>query len=252
MKRIFPFVLLFALLSACSKGDGEDDLIPVYDPDCYPHQNDSTGNNSTTHQNDSTKPQGNSNISYVFKGVWMVDDIMADTVEASYSFIHGSHSISFHAFPYKAILSKELPDIKVSKITYYPIFDGTLLSEEDNLFLLTIRTNGDNANCILADVAIPYFCIGNTIQMFYLELIESPLYGTFSLPFVVTKDDGTYTSVVLTIAPNASRAVVDPNGTSLSSIFTVTQIETIENGESKKKHLDPVMKLKFTSIERIK
>jgi hypothetical protein len=77
-------------------------------------------------------------------------------------------------------------------------------------------------------------------------------YGAMYIPFVVTKDDGTIIAVVLTVAATESIALLERNGASFSSILTITQIETIIDGQTESKTLSPAMQLKFTSTERIK
>jgi hypothetical protein len=83
-------------------------------------------------------------------------------------------------------------------------------------------------------------------------MMPSETYSTIYLPFVVTKDDGTLMAVVLTIAPTESTALLDRSGASFTNILTVTQIETIIDGQKEIQTLNPTMQLKFTSIERVK
>ena len=229
MKRLFALtIIIAALLSACS---------PIGE-DLMPGAPEETPAIST--------PTLNCN----FKGIWTVNGIMADTLEVEAFTKPSECYLAFYGFPYKTIAGQALPDVKVAKITTsLPL--GVILSAEERLLLETI-VNHDGNNCIEAYKSIPYRCIGISDNTIYLEMKIGTTYGAMYIPFVVTKDDGTIIAVVLTVAATESIALLERNGASFSSILTMTQIETIIDGQTESKTLSPAMQLKFTSTERIK
>ena len=230
MKRLFPLTIIIAtLLSACSPGDvGEMSDTPEDTPSI-------------------DIPEQNCN----FMGVWTVDGVKADTLEVEAFTKPSDCYVAFYGFPYNAIINQALPNVKVAKITTtLPI--GITFSADEQLLLETIVDHGNGYNCIEAYKSIPYRCIGISDNTVYLEMKIGTTYSAMYLPFVVTKDDGTMTAIVLTISPTESTALLERNGNWFSSNLTVTQIETITNGQTTSKALSPAMQLKFTSTERVK
>ena len=246
MKRIIPFVLLFALLSACSKGDGVDDLIPVYDPDCYPHQNDSTKQE---------EPTVTTISKFSYMGTWMVDGVKCDTAEVSLTIKnHTEFSVAFSNFPYKAIMAKFLPEIKYTKITANLGLAG-YISDEEAFFNKIVYYKLGLWECI--NGGIPYRFLGKSDKISYLEVKAGEESGKRFIPFVVTMESGELMAVVLTIAPTESPTVFELGGT-LSIVLTITHIETIENGDvesivngvSQIKKLESAMQVKLTTFTR--
>ena len=230
MKRLFPFSIIIAvLLSACSP-DNEGYM--------------------------TSNPEDNPTISIPtldckFKGVWTVDGVKADTLEVEVTTNQNDCCMGFYGFPYKAIVNQVLPNIKVAKITTeLPL--GVSLSADEQLLLETIVNHGNGNNCIESYKATSYRCIGISDNTIYLEMKIGTTYSAMYLPFVVTKDDGNMIAIVLSVVPTESTALLEISGASFSSILTVTQIETITNGQTETKALSPAMQLKFTSIERVK
>jgi hypothetical protein len=229
MKRLFPLTIIIAvLLSACSPGD---DVLNTGDPQLDP----------------SDQPS----LDYTFKGVWTVDDIKGDEAysRALIGF-KGQNLISCGTYPYATIMEELFPEVKVAKICNTSSESATP-SPEEALWEQTVMSHGTDL-CLMPTLGVPYRCIGVSDQSIYLEMMPSITYGILYLPFVVTKDDGTLMTVVLTIAPTESTALLDKSGVSLSNRLTVTQVETIIDGQSETKRLNPTMQLRFTSIERVK
>jgi hypothetical protein len=229
MKRLFPLTIIIAvLLSACSPGD---DVLNTGDPQLDP----------------SDQPS----LDYTFKGVWMVDDIKdAEAYSRAIIGFKGENLISSGTYPYATIMEELFPEVKVAKICNTSSESATP-SPEEALWEQTVMSHGTDL-CLMPTLGVPYRCIGVSDQSIYLEMMPSITYGILYLPFVVTKDDGTLMTVVLTIAPTQSTALLDKSGASLSNRLTVTQVETIIDGQSETKRLNPTMQLRFTSIERVK
>ena len=235
MKRVFPIAILFTLLIACSKGDGVDDYPPVNTPE------------DSTHQNDSTIDYGPIKASYHFDGIWMIDEIMGDTLEARLT-VRGEDKycfISFYGLPYESIMKKVSPETKVKWIDQ--IFRGWQAIGKlwDEIY----------KRCSIDEIIKPYDerpfrCIGLSDNAVYMELMESEKYGKRHLPFIVIDKNENLMGVILTITPTESIAVMDRNGASLSCVLSVTQIETIVNGESQIKNLNPAMQLKYTGAKK--
>nr|AGH14089.1 hypothetical protein [Prevotella sp. Sc00044] len=228
MKRLFPLLIVLATLLSCNPGSDELNA-----------------------GNQQLNPTEVPTLDYSFKGVWTVDNVKGDEtytrVATNYM---GNNYVACEAYPFAAIMDKFLPEVKVAKFTANAPY-GSTPSAEEELWMQTMM-NHDSNRCLESFLAVPYRCIGYSEQSIYLEMMPSVTYGTIYLPFVVTKEDGTLMAVVLTIAPTESTALLDRNGTSFTNILTVTQIETIIDGQSEVKTLSPMMQLKFTSIERVK
>ena len=228
MKRILPFFIVLVTLMSCSIS--EDELISG-DPQLEP----------------SNQPA----LDYTFKGVWTVDDIKGiETYARTLIDFKGSNYVACATFPFAAIMEQLLPDVKVAKISDSAPSSSTPTPEEE-LWIQTLMDHGSD-RCLEANLAVPYRCIGLSEQSIYLEMMPNVTYGTLYLPFIVTKDDGKLMAVVLTVAPTQSTALLDKAGASFSSRLTVTQIETIVDGQSETRTLNPTMQLNFTSIERVK
>ena len=229
MKRLFPLTIIIAvLLSACSPGG---DVLNTGDPQLDP----------------SDQPS----LDYTFRGVWTVDDIKGDEAYSRTVIgFKGKDLISSGTYPYATIMEELFPEVKVAKICNTSSESATP-SPEEALWEQTVMSHGTDL-CLMPTLGVPYRCIGVSDQSIYLEMMPSITYGILYLPFVVTKDDGTLMTVVLTIAPTESTALLDKSGASLSNRLTVTQVETIIDGQSETKRLTPTMQLRFTSIERVK
>lgn len=196
-------------------------------------------------------PSDQPSLDYTFRGVWTVDDIKGDEAysRAIIGF-KGKDLISSGTYPYATIMEELFPEVKVAKICNTSSESATP-SPEEALWEQTVMSLGTDL-CLMPTLGVPYRCIGVSDQSIYLEMMPSITYGILYLPFVVTKDDGTLMTVVLTIAPTESTALLDKSGASLSNRLTVTQVETIIDGQSETKRLNPTMQLRFTSIERVK
>lgn len=229
MKRIFPLtIIIAALLSACSPGG---DWLNYEDP--------------------KIEYSDLPSLDYTFKGVWTVDDIKGDETYSRILIDFKSENlISCGTFPYATIMEALFPEVKVAKICDNSAESGTPSPEED-LWEQTVMSHGTNL-CLMSSLGIPYRCIGISEQSIYLEMKPDMTYGILYLPFVITKDNGTLMAVMLTVAPTESTALLDRDGASFSNRLTVTQVETIIDGQSEIKRLNPTMQLRFTSIEKVK
>lgn len=228
MKRILPFFIVLATLMSCSISEDKLDI-----------------------GNPQLEPSNQPTLDYTFKGVWTVDGIKGnETYARTVIDFKGSNYVACATFPFAAIMEKLLPEVKVAKISDSAPVGSTPTAEEE-LWIQTLIDHGSN-RCLESNLAVSYRCIGMSEQSIYLEMMPDVTYGTLCLPFVVTKDDGTLMAVVLTIAPTESTALLDWTGASFTNILTVTQIETIIDGQKESKTLNPTMQLKFTSIEKVK
>lgn len=228
MKRLFPLLIVLATLLSCSPGGDELNAGNPY-----------------------IEPSDQPSLDYTFRGVWMVDNVKGnETYIRTVLGFKGEDYIACKDYPYAAIMEKFLPEIKVAKLSAEAPYGNTPTPEEE-LWMQTL-IDYRNGSCLESFLAVPYRCIGISDQSVYLEMVPSVTYGTIYLPFIVTKDDGTLMAVVLTIAPTESTALLDRSGASFTNILTVTQIETIIDGQKETKPLSPTMQLKFTSIERVK
>lgn len=228
MKRILPFFIVLATLMSCSISEDKLDI-----------------------GNPQLEPSNQPTLDYTFKGVWTVDGIKGnETYARTLIDFKGSNYVACDEYPYAAIMEKFLPEVKVAKLSAEAPY-GTTPTPEEELWMQTL-IDYRNGSCLESTLAVPYRIIGISDLSFYLEMMPSETYGTIYLPFIVTKDDGTLMAVVLTIAPTESTALLDRSGASFTNILTVTQIETIIDGQKESKTLNPTMQLKFTSIERVK
>ena len=228
MKQIFPLFIVLVTLLSCSPGG---DVLNTGDPQLDP----------------SDQPS----LDYTFKGVWMVDNVKGnETYIRTVLGFKGENYVACADYPYAAIMEKFLPEVKVVKLSAEAPYGNTPTPEEE-LWMQTL-IDYRNGSCLESTLAVPYRIIGISDLSFYLEMMPSETYSTIYLPFIVTKDDGTLMAVVLTIAPTESTALLDRSGASFTNILTVTQIETIIDGQKESRTLNPSMQLKFTSIERVK
>lgn len=164
-------------------------------------------------------------LKYSFRGVWAVDEVLADTLDVDVrtfdpSYNYGSY-VAFYDFPFKAIAERVMPEVKISTIT------------NDTM------------------VKMDYRCVGESKSTVYLELSLGEDYSFISLPFVVTSDKGETYAVTAYVAPSQSMATVDINGETFSCLMIVPQVEIKVGGETTLRKFEPEMKLKYTSIKRI-
>ena len=231
MKRIFPLFIVLVTLLSCSPGS---DMLETGDPQLDPTE----------------LPQ----LDYTFKGVWTVDDMKGDTIKVRARTSPERCLVGFgYDFPYSTIVARLFPDVKVDWI-----IDYSYIVTNTNCYTEKFKAAFENLEALISFcgsyniIDEKFRCIGFSDKSVYLELEPSPTNNALFLPFVVTKDDGTLMGIVLTIAPTKSTALLDKSGESLSCVYTVTQIETIIDGQKESRTLNPTMQLKFTSIERVK
>lgn len=245
---LFMAVLLLTMAASCSKEKEEDRDYAIE----YSDVNMPPSNSYKSSTNSVTPPSMECN----FRGVWTVDDVSADTVDVNvrtgvniidYGVIN---TVAFYGFPYRAMTKKILPEVNIAKITTSMIVGGPLPADEAML-LDAIIAHGDNYNCIGNYVSEEYRCIGLSENAIYLELKPGQDYAVQFLPWVVTTAQGDTFPMVATIVPDKSTATLDTKGETFSSTLTVSQVEYKVSGETVIKKLNPEIKLKYTSIEKI-
>ena len=245
---LFMSALLFLTLAAsCSKEKEEDWESGIGHPiEAYMPQSDESSKYSVN------APLMECN----FRGVWTVDDVSADTVDVNvrtgvniidYGVINW---VAFYGFPYREMTKKILPGVNIAKITTSMIV-GRPLPADEAMLLDAIIAHGDGYNCMENYVSEEYRCIGLSENAIYLELKPGQDYAVQYLPWVVTTVQGDMFPMVATIVPDKSTATLDTKGETFSSTLTVSQVEYKVSGETMVKKLNPEIKLKYTSIEKI-
>lgn len=214
-------LVLAVVITACSKDEDNPDAVSI-------------------------NPEGTTLISldHSYRGLWMVDDVKADTSDIRVISTDNKFSVTFEGLPYKAIASRIFPDVNVAKITNSMIVGGPL-SPDEAMLLQTIIDHGDVYNCMETFVANDYRFVGMSQTAIYLELMSGRDVSVLYLPFVVTTDQGEVFSVTATLVPSKSTVLVSSYEPILTSLLTVSQIEIVRNGEKQIKTLSPEMQLKF-------
>lgn len=235
--------VLAAGLTACSKDDEDEDEIQLY-------------------------------FQYLersFRGVWTVDDVKADTTDVWIEIDNNrpnkyySNYVAYWGFPYKAIINKIKPDIKIAQILHWRNMPLDTVSVTNQLFDFMIQTiskrGGDSrieeGNNPIASIMVntslnPYRNVGVSGSTLYFEL--RPPYETVPvlfLPFIVITDGGEIYGVIATVSYSNSTAVLDLIGETFSSTLTLSQVEIIKDGDMQTKTLSPEMRLKYTSFQTI-
>ena len=246
---LFMSVLLLLMVAAsCSKE--KDEVSDNYTMTPPKEANTSQSDESSKYSVNAPSMECN------FRGVWTVDDVSADTVDVNvrtgvniidYGVIN---TVAFYGFPYREMTKKILPDVNIAKITTSMIVGGPLPADEAML-LEAIIAHGDNYNCMQNCESEEYRCIGLSENAIYLELKPGQDYAVQYLPWVVTTVQGDMFPMVAAIVPDKSTATLDTKGETFSSTLTVSQVEYKAGGETVIKKLNPEIKLKYTSIEKI-
>ena len=205
--------LLLVLLSACSKGD-----------EALMNGNYADGMNT-----------GIPSQECFFRGVWSVNDVSADTIDAyvrTKRTGYGADSyVAFVGFPLLAITRQLVPDVQVATITDELDF-GVALTGDKASYAIGLRSLGISGSNNFMD-ADPQ--------------ASEPRY----LPFVVTDTGGAACVIILHIKPGSHSAILDNDGKSFLYGFTAHQAEFRANGQTTVRTLEPEMKIKYTSIRPI-
>jgi hypothetical protein len=207
-----------------------------------------------------------SSMDVTYRGVWMVDDVKADTgdVRVKIRVKDGPSTdnkvyLTFHTLPLKAIVSKVIPDIdvNVAKIEE-PWFPVEVLSSPDWVELMQTITDhiqSYNSLQLVRSCEKQYRCVGISQDAMYLEFKDvSAVY----LPIVVITDTDQNELIDLdemifvtaTIVPSKSKSLLYLNSPTFTSLLTVSQIEIVRKGEEKQiKTFSPEMMLKYTGYQ---
>ena len=197
-----------------------------------------------------------------FRGTWMVDEVSADTTDVrvatgqSMTTFRSSNFVEFYGFPFKEMMKRILPEVKVAKITC-GTSDGMPMSDDAEALYSLLVTNYENAHkqCLLIGVGQALNCVGISEKTLYLEFALSSFNSELYLPFVVTTDEGKQISVTAFVQLSLSKAVLATDGSSFTCTLTVPYVEYRESSEpdaiTKELRLEPEMKLKYISIKRI-
>ena len=167
-----------------------------------------------------------------FLGVWMVDDIGADTVRADVGIgrdknYERGNDVGFHGFPYQAIINLLYPGKKIESVT----------------------------DKIPSALLLRFVGLSNKALYFEFLPIETQSFDPRVLHFEVKLDDGKIVGVSLRFVGNKSKAIIDTNGNTFSCAIPIDLIAYYEkegmDDVIMEKKPDPEMKLQFTSIQRI-
>lgn len=239
---LFIAAIMLLVLTGCSKETEEWESAIGEDPKDY----------SMPSSNSVSAPE----MECDFRGVWTMDDVKADTIDVSvrtgvkipgYGVVN---RVAFFGFPYQAMTKKILPEVNIAKITT-GWMDGGPLPADEAMLVDAIVAHGDGYNCMENYVSEEYRCIGLSENAIYLELKPGRDYAVQYLPWVVTTAQGDMFPMVATVVPDKSTATLNTNGQTFSSTLTVSHVEYKVNSETVIKELEPEMKLKYTSIERV-
>ncbi len=197
-----------------------------------------------------------------FCGTWMVDEVSADTTDVrvataqSTTTFQYSNFVEFYGFPFKEMMKRMLPEVKVAKITC-GTSDGMPMSDDAESIYSILLAKHENAHkqCLLIGVGQALNCVGISEKTLYLEFALSSFNSELYLPFVVTTDEGKQISVTAFVQLSLSKAVLATDGSSFTCTLTVPYVEYTESSEpdaiTKELRLEPEMKLKYISIKRI-
>ena len=244
-KLIWGLLMITLAVTSCSKGSYEDVESGVrYDDSKY-----------------SSPATSIPSLMCSFRGTWMVDEVSADTTDVrvatgqSMTTFRNSNFVEFYGFPFKEMMKRMLPEVKVAKITC-ETSDGMPMSDDaENLYSLLV-TNYENAHkqCLLIGVGQALNCVGISEKTLYLEFALSSFNSELYLPFVITTDEGKQISVTAFVQLSLSKAVLATDGSSFTCTLTVPYVEYTESSEpdaiAKELRLEPEMKLKYISIKR--
>ena len=206
-----------------------------------------------------------------FRGVWTVDDAEVDTTDVWIEIDNNrgnkyyKNYVAYWGFPYKAIINKISPDIKISQILHWRNMPLDTVSVANQLFDFMIQTiskrGGDSrieeGNNPIVSIMVntslnPYRNVGVSGSTLYFEL--RPPYDTVPvlfLPFIAITDRGDTIGVIATVSYSNSTAILDVIGDTFSSTITLSQVEIIKDGDMQTKTLSPEMRLKYTSFQTI-
>lgn len=206
-----------------------------------------------------------------FRGVWTVDDVKTDTTDVWIEIDNNrgnkyyKNYVAYWGFPYKAIINKISPDIKISQILHWRNMPLDTVSVANQLFDFMIQTiskrGGDSrieeGNNPIVSIMVntslnPYRNVGVSGSTLYFEL--RPPYDTVPvlfLPFIAITDQGDTIGVIATVSYSNSTAILDVIGDTFSSTITLSQVEIIKDGDMQTKTLSPEMRLKYTSFQTI-
>ena len=197
-----------------------------------------------------------------FCGTWMVDEVSADTTDVrvataqSTTTFQYSNFVEFYGFPFKEMMKRMLPEVKVAKITC-ETSDGMSMSDDAEALYSILLAKHENAHkqCLLIGVGQALNCVGISEKTLYLEFALSSFNSELYLPFVVTTDEGKQISVTAFVQLSLSKAVLATDGSSFTCTLTVPYVEYTESSEpdaiTKELRLESEMKLKYISIKRI-
>lgn len=197
-----------------------------------------------------------------FCGTWMVDEVSADTTDVrvataqSTTTFQYSNFVEFYGFPFKEMMKRMLPEVKVAKITC-GTSDGMPMSDDAESIYSILLAKHENAHkqCLLIGVGQALNCVGISEKTLYLEFALSSFNSELYLPFVVTTDEGKQISVTAFVQLSLSKAVLATDGSSFTCTLTVPYVEYTESSEpdaiTKELRLESEMKLKYISIKRI-
>ncbi len=197
-----------------------------------------------------------------FRGTWMVDEVSADTTDVrvataqSTTTFQYSNFVEFYGFPFKEMMKRMLPEVKVAKITC-GTSDGMPMSDDAESIYSILLAKHENAHkqCLLIGVGQALNCVGISEKTLYLEFALSSFNSELYLPFVVTTDEGKQISVTAFVQLSLSKAVLATDGSSFTCTLTVPYVEYTESSEpdaiTKELRLESEMKLKYISIKRI-
>ena len=243
---IWGLLMITLAVTSCSKGSYEDVESGVrYDDSKY-----------------SSPATSIPSLMCSFRGTWMVDEVSADTTDVrvatgqSTTTFQYSNFVEFYGFPFKEMMKRMLPEVKVAKITC-ETSDGMPISDDAEALYSRLLANYENAHkqCLLIGVGQALNCVGISEKTLYLEFALSSFNSELYLPFVVTTDEGKQISVTAFVQLSLSKAVLATDGSSFTCTLTVPYVEYTESSEpdaiTKELRLDPEMKLKFISIKRI-
>lgn len=222
--------LLLALLSACSKGD-----------EALMNGNYADAMNT-----------GIPSQECFFRGVWSVNDVSADTIDAYVQTKrtgYGADSyVAFVGFPLLAITRQLVPDVQVATITDELDF-GVALTGDKASYAATLQEL-DFIACMQNHKGIGLRSLGISGSNNFMDAdpqASEPRY----LPFVVTDTGGAACVIILHIKPGSHSAILDNDGKSFLYGFTAHQAEFRANGKTTVRTLGPEMKIKYTSIRPI-
>jgi len=201
-----------------------------------------------------------------YEGVWSVNQLPLDTARIGFN-TTDYWGVYFYDLPFKAIVSRLLPEVEVDSITAQGFIVGAQLNPQEALYLKAIINSAPAGDYLGSSILSNYF---HKVEMIGFSAVnESNRKGFFRLPaakgstyrcmpFVVTEkrtdesSPNSYFAVILSIDPTKSTITIDVKNNQIMCILSVARMELMQPDEKRtEKPLSGNVELKFTGTRKI-